>query len=56
MIQELDVNETFGNLTIDMIRVESEISNTRLPPFSSGQFLNNWIVVELLVVFKFSNE
>ena len=36
MIQELDVNEAFESLTIDMIGAESETSNTRLPPFPRG--------------------
>ena len=56
MIQELDVNEAFGKLTISMIRAESEASNTCLPPFPRRQVLNNWTAIELPVVFKFSNE
>ena len=41
MIQELDVNRAFGSLTIGMIGVELEASNTGLPPFPCGQILNN---------------
>ena len=34
--------ETFGSLSIDMVEVEDqEAKDTRLPPFSSGQTLNN---------------
>ena len=57
MIQEVDENEAFGSLTIDMIGAEKpETRNTRLLPFPRGQVLNNWTVVELPVVFKFPNE
>ena len=51
------VDETFGSLSIGMVEVEDqEASNTRLPPFSRGQILDNWTTVELLIVFKLSNE
>ena len=54
MTMDVDVNEAFGSLTIDMIEVdEPETRNIGLPPFSRGQILNNWTVVELPVVFKF---
>ena len=36
MIQELDVNKAFGNLTIGMIGAKSEVSNIRLPLFLRG--------------------
>ena len=53
----LDVAETFGSLSIDMVEVEDqEARNTRLPLFPRGQVLNNWTSVELPVVFKFQNE
>ena len=49
--------ETFGSLSIDMVEVEDqEAKNTRLPPFSRGQTLNNWTSIELPVVFRFHNE
>ena len=51
------VDKAFESLSIDMIEVEDkEASNTRLPPFSQGQTLDNWTTLELPVVFKFSNE
>ena len=56
MAQELDVNKAFGSLTISMIGAEPKASNIGLPPFLCGQILNNWTVIELLVVFKFFNE
>ena len=56
MIREMDVNKAFGSLTIGMIGAESEASNTGLPPFPRRQVLNNWTVIELPVIFKFSNE
>ena len=53
----VDVVETFGSLSIDMVEVEDqEARNTRLPLFPRGQVLNNWTSVELPVVFKFQNE
>ena len=53
----VDIAETFGSLSIDMVEVEDqEAKDTRLPPFPRGQTLNNWTSTELLVVFKFQNE
>ena len=53
----VDVVKTFESLSIDMVEVEDqEASNTRLPPFPQGQILDNWIAVELPIVFKLSNE
>ena len=52
-----EVDEAFGNLSIDMVEVgDREASNTGLPSFSQGQTLDNWTTVELSVVFKLSNE
>ena len=49
--------ETFGSLSIDMVEVEDqEAKDTKLPPFSRGQILNNWTSIELPVVFRFHNE
>ena len=53
----VDVAETFGSLSIDMVEFEDqEARGTGLPPFPQGQTLDNWTAVELLVVFKLSNE
>ena len=53
----VDIAETFGSLSIDMVEVEGqEAKNTRLPPFPRGQTLSNWISIELPVVFRFHNE
>ena len=53
----VDMVETFGSLSIDMVEVENqEAKDTRLPPFPRGQTLNNWTSIELLVVSKFQNE
>ena len=53
----VDIVETFGSLSIDMVEVEDQEANdTRLPPFPRGQTLNNWTSIELPVVFKFQNE
>ena len=53
----VEVTETFGSLSIDMVEVEDqEAKDTRLPPFPRGQTLNNWTSIELPVVFKFQNE
>ena len=53
----VDVAETFGSLSIDMVEIEDqEARGTGLPPFPQGQTLDNWTVVELPVVFKLSNE
>ena len=53
----VDMAKTFRNLSIDMVKVEDqEASNIRLPPFPRGHILDNWTAVELLVVFKLSNE
>ena len=55
--REISVDEAFGSLSIDMVEVgDQEASNTRLPPFPRGQILDNWITVELPIVFKLSNE
>ena len=52
-----DVTKTFGSLSIDMVEVkDKEARDERLPPFLRGQVLNNWISIELFVVFKFQNE
>ena len=52
-----DVTETFGSLSIDMVEFEDqEARGTRLPPFPWRQILDNWIAVELPIVFKLSNE
>ena len=38
----VNVAETFGSLSIDMVEVEDqEARDTRLPPFPRGQVLNN---------------
>ena len=48
----VDIAETFGSLSIDMVEVEGqEAKNTGLPPFPRGQTLNNWTSIELPVVF-----
>ena len=53
----VDIVETFGSLSIDMVEIEDqEVRNAGLPPFPRGQVLNNWTFVELPVVFKFQNE
>ena len=53
----VDIAETFGSLSIDMVEVEDkEAKDTRLSPFPRGQTLNNWTSIELPVVFKFQNE
>ena len=53
----VDVAETFGNLSIDMVEVEDQkAKDTGLPLFPRGQTLNNWTSIELPVVFKFQNE
>ena len=53
----VDIAETFGSLSIDMVEVEDQkAKDTRLPPFPHGQTLNNWTFIELPVVFKFQNE
>ena len=53
----VDIAETFGSLSIDMVEVEDqEAKDARLPPFPRGQTLNNWTSIKLLVVFKFQNE
>ena len=53
----VDITETFGSLSIDMVEVENqETKGTRLPPFPCGQILHNWTSIELPVVFKFQNE
>ena len=53
----VDIAESFGSLSIDMVEVEDqEAKDAKLPPFPRGQTLNNWTSIELLVVFKFQNE
>ena len=53
----VDVKETFGNLSIDMVEVEDqEARSIGLPPFPQGQILDNWTTIELPVVFRFQNE
>ena len=53
----VEVAETFGNLSIDMVEIEDqEVKDTGLPPFLLGQTLNNWTSIELPVVFKFQSE
>ena len=53
----VDIVETFGSLSIDMVEVEDqEVKDTRLPPFLCGHTLNNWTSIELPIVFKFQNE
>ena len=53
----VDVAETFGSLSIDMVEFENqEARGTVLPPFPQGQILDNWTAVELSIVFKLSNE
>ena len=53
----VDIAETFGSLSIDMVEVEDQkAKDTRLPPFPRGQTLNNWTSIELLVVFRVHNE
>ena len=53
----VDIAETFGSLSTDMVEIEDqEAKDARLPPFPRGQILNNWISIELPVVFRFHNE
>ena len=53
----VNVAETFGSLSIDMVEVEDqEAKDTGLPSFPCGQTLNNWTFIELPVVFKFQNK
>ena len=53
----VDIAETSGSLSIDMVEVEDqEAKDTGLPPFSRGQTLNNWTSIELPVFFKFQNK
>ena len=53
----VDVAETFGSLSIDMVKVENqEARNAGLPSFPRGQVLNNWTSFELPAIFKFQNE
>ena len=53
----VEVVETFGSLSIDMVEVEDqEAKDIGLPPFPRGQTLNNWTSIELLIVYKFQNE
>ena len=53
----VDVEKTFGSLSIDMIEFEDQKARgPGLPPFPQGQTLDNWTTVELPIVFKLSNE
>ena len=53
----VDVAKTFRSLSIDMVEVDDqEASNTGLPPFPRGHILDNWIAVDLPIIFKLSNE
>ena len=53
----VDMEEAFGSLSINMVKVEKqEMTNSGLPLFPHGQALNNWTSIELLIVFKFQNE
>ena len=53
----VDIAETFGSLSIDMVEVEDQkAKDTRLLPFPRGQTLNNWTSIELPVVFRFHND
>ena len=53
----VDIAETFESLSIDMVDVEDQrAKDTGLPLFPRGQTLNNWTSIELLIVFRFSNE
>ena len=53
----VDIAETFGSLSIDMVEVEDqEAEDIGLPPFPRGQTLSNWTSIKLPVVFKFPNE
>ena len=53
----VDITETFGSLSIDMVEVEDQEANdVRLPPFPRGQTLYNWTSIELPVVFKVQYE
>ena len=53
----VDMAETFGSLSIDMVEIENqEAKDIRLPPFLRRQTLDNWTSIELPVVFKFQNE
>ena len=39
-----------------LVDITEMIQDTGPPPFPYGQTLNNWISIELPVVFKFQNE
>ena len=53
----IDMAETFGSLSIDMVEVEDQgAMDTGLPSFPRRQTLNNWTSIKLFVVFKFQNE
>ena len=53
----VDIAETFGSLSIDMVEVEDqEAKDAGLPPFSHEKTLNNWTSIKLPIVFKFQNE
>ena len=53
----VDIVETFGSLSVDMVEVEDQkAKDTRLPLSLRGQTLNNWTSIELPVVFKSQNE
>ena len=53
----VDIAETFGSLSIDMVEVEDQgAKDIGLSPFPRGQTLNNWTFIELPVVFRFPNK
>ena len=53
----VDIVETFGSLSIDMVEVEELRSKEhKTTPFPRGQTQNNWTSVELPFIFKFQNE
>ena len=53
----IDIAETFGSLSIDMVEVEDqEAKDTGLSPFPRGQTLSNWTSIELPIVFRFHND
>ena len=52
----VDIVETFGSLSIDMVEVEDQEAKNVGLPLPRGQTLNNWTSIELPVVFKFQNK
>ena len=50
----VNIAETFGSLSIDMVEVEDQkAKDVGLPSFPRGQTLNNWTSIKLPVIFKF---